>query len=62
MTADYRTRNAEIVQAYRAGKSLREIGRQFGVCMQRVHQILTERGVPMRPKHVVYTRQRARHA
>lgn len=40
----------EIVEAYNAGKSLREIGIEFRLSKQRVHTILKTAGVQMRPR------------
>ncbi len=33
-------RRAVIVNQYRKGKSLREVGKSFGVSMQRIHKII----------------------
>jgi DNA-directed RNA polymerase sigma subunit (sigma70/sigma32) len=37
-------------ELYLEGYSLREVGLRAGVSMQRVHQILTDNKVKMRPK------------
>jgi DNA-directed RNA polymerase sigma subunit (sigma70/sigma32) len=41
-------RDYQIERAYRAGKSLREVGAQYGITYERVRQILNERGVTLR--------------
>lgn len=53
-------RNQKIVSRYIGGHSLREVAREFGISMQRVHQILN-RVAPncMRQPHVVPKRRRA---
>ena len=39
----------KIAQRYRAGKTLREIGQEFGLSHERISQILQAEGVPRRP-------------
>jgi hypothetical protein len=43
-------RDTEIVHAYRAGASLREVGFRYGVTPDQVRYVLVRLGVPRRPK------------
>jgi hypothetical protein len=42
-------RDAEIVQSYRDGASLRELGRLYGLTRDQVRYVLVRQGVPRRP-------------
>tara|TARA_R110000787_G_scaffold41162_2_gene101841 strand:+ start:162 stop:329 length:168 start_codon:yes stop_codon:yes gene_type:complete len=46
----------KIVSMYRNGQTLREIGGQLGISMQRVHQRLKEAGEPLRSRGYRKTR------
>ena len=41
----------EILQRYKAGHTLADLGLVFGISKQRVHQLLKREGVPRRNKH-----------
>ena len=52
-------RNAAIAEAYETGRSLRELGGEFGISHEAVRQVLRRKGVPMRPPGGNYGGSRA---
>lgn len=53
-------RNQEIAKAYKDGGSLRDVGAAFGISHERVRQVLTELGEPLRPHGARTEQQRAK--
>ncbi len=59
MPAHNPERRAKIIEAYRAGHTLRECGQLFGVSMQRVQYVVSNYAPEIvRPKHVIPERRR----
>ena len=52
-------RNAALAEAYETGRSLRELGGEFGISHEAVRQVLRRKGVPMRPPGGNYGGSRA---
>lgn len=54
----------DVCKRYLEGHSLREVARDFGICLQRVHQILIAHNIERRPAHNIKNsakhRQKAR--